>query len=90
MKSHILLSEYTRLTLPVNQEMEPLHKLGLVQVTDSGDGEQRTEAANVYEPPPETFKSLLFKFSQLLLARCVITSFTANHLPLSSAFQLTI
>ena len=59
MKSHILLNEYTRLTLPVNRQMEPLHKLGLVQVTDSGDGEQRTEAANVYERPPNLQESSL-------------------------------
>lgn len=73
----------------MDKYMKPLHKLGLVWAIESGDGEKRKEAANVYKAT-QTFKSLLFKLSQLLLARCVITSFSANRLQLSDALQLTI
>ena len=38
----------------------------------------------------QTFRSLLVKLSWLLLARCVITSFSTNHLQPNDALQLTI
>lgn len=69
--------------------MKPLCKLGLVQVTNSGAGEEGKEAINVYEPPKPS-RTLLFESSQRLLARCVIIPFIANHLQLASALQLAI
>ena len=69
--------------------MKPLCKLGLVQVTDSGAGEEGKGAVNVYEPLKPS-RTLLFESSQRLLARCVIISFIANHSQLASALQFAI
>lgn len=38
--------------------MKPLFKLDLVQVTDSGAGEEQKGAINVYEPPKPSKTSL--------------------------------